>query len=493
MNLPVEQQLFSAVVLKKLQQKFPVLFSDESLDIELLYQYLMKNQESTQHYELNFNGKNEAYKEVLKPAKAVLEELQDQSVNGESAKHIFIEGDNLEVLKILQDEYRSKIKLIYIDPPYNTGNDNFVYADNFHDSKTDYLEKIGKHSLKSGDFRNNLENGRLHSGWLSFMLPRLVLAHLLLKEDGVIFISIDDKEQANLKLLLDEIFGEENFVANMIRENKTGSGHDSGSIAVEYDYTLMYAKNKSKLSLNKIALDVENDKKYRHVDEFVETRGKYYLRDLDYKGTYSVSGDYEMTFPSGKRLFSGGRFGPPNTWRWGREKLEWGIKNNFIVFDEKKEKVYLKQYQFVDNKGLPYERKIPYRALTRFMNARGSLEVDALLGKGIFSFPKSTEMIRYYLDMVIQDEQDIVLDFFAGSGTTAHAVMEFNRDKTIDLTSISVQLPEATDEKSEAFKQGYQTIADISFARIRKVIENQMQDSAAVPKNLGIRKFKLKF
>lgn len=490
-------------IIQKLKEIVPQAFSEDKLDMQNL-QRLLGNYVSneTERYNLSWAGKSEAYKVLQTPTTATLIPNPESSIDWDNAQNVFIEGENLEVLKVLQKSYYGKIKMIYIDPPYNTGSDSFIYPDKFSETKEEYLRRIGDkdeegYMTKQGLYhKNNKENGQFHSNWLNMMLPRLFLARNLLKDNGVIFVSIDDNEQANLKMLMDEIFGEENFIACMIRENKAGAGHDSGLIAIEYDYILMYSKNKAQTALNKKIIDVENDSKYKNKDEYFEERGKYYLRDLDYRGTYSESGDYEIILPNGKGIFAGGKLGSPNTWRWSKDKVEWGINNGFIVFDEVKEKVYIKQYQYVDNEGNKYERKIPYRALTKFMNGKGSQEVDNLLGVGMFSFPKSTEMIKYLINIVCSSKDDIILDFFAGSGTTAHAVLEQNEIDKGERRFICVQLPEKTEENSEAYKAGYKTIAELAIKRVKNAIEgikNNRNGKLQFDKlpNIGFRKYTL--
>ena len=339
----------------------------------------------------------------------VLLEITEKAVFDHQSKttHILIEGDNYHALMVLAQTHHEKIDLIYIDPPYNTGKANeFMYNDKYVD----------------------INDGYRHSKWLSFMSKRLELAKGLLTEKGVIFMSIDDNEIAQLKLLCNQVFGEENFIAQFIRKNKAGAGHDSGQIAIEFDYMLCFAKNKSKVKFQKEILDVENDLKYKLEDNHVLHRGKYYLRDLDYKGTYSPSGDYGMTTPDGTRIFSGSKLGKPNTWRWSKEKVAWGIENDYIVFKKNKEnwKVYIKQYQFVDNENNKRERQLPYRALIQFLNSDGSQELNNVVEQNIFKFPKSTALIEFCLNL-IPNKNCTVLDFFAGSGTTGHAVLVANK------------------------------------------------------------------
>lgn len=338
----------------------------------------------------------------------VLKEVKGKEIvkNEDIPTNILIEGDNFHALSVLNYTHKNSIKIIYIDPPYNTGKENeFMYNDRYVDSN----------------------DGFRHSKWLSFMSKRLELSKNLLTDDGVIFISIDDNEIAQLKLLCNQIFGEDNFIAQFIRKNKAGAGHDSGQIAVEYDYMLCFAKNKSNVKFQKEVLDVENDSKYKLEDEFVNHRGKYYLRDLDYKGSYSESGDFPILTPDGTEIYSGGKFGRPNTWRWSKDKVQWGIENGYIVFKKNKDnwKVYIKQYQFVDNENNIRERTLPYRALISFLNSEGSQELNNIVNQNIFKFPKSVGLIEFCLNL-FEDKNLTILDFFAGSGTTGHAVLSLN-------------------------------------------------------------------
>jgi adenine-specific DNA-methyltransferase len=337
-----------------------------------------------------------------------LRELAERSVfaSVHSPEHWLIEGDNYHSLYLLLQTHRQAVDLIYIDPPYNTGSRGFRYKDHFSDA----------------------DSGYRHSQWLGFMARRLRLAHELLRETGVIFISIDDRELAQTKLLCDEIFGERNFVANFVRKCKAGSGHDSHKIAVEFDYMLCYAKDALHQDFTKQEINPETDARYRFSDSHEAYRGKYYLRDLDYRGTYSTTLDYMIPAPDGSEIWPGGAFGPPNTWRWNQHKLEWGLKNDFVEFkySRKKWKVYIKQYQFVDNDDHRRTRKIPYRALIEFINSRGSHELRGILHQNIFTHPKPVDLLRFVINLV-PGRALTVLDFFAGSGTTGHAVLNLNR------------------------------------------------------------------
>ena len=357
------------------------------------------------HNGLYWENKVEEVEQSIFKNKLSLQEVKTRKVGNEGPLHQLIEGDNLAGLHLLQKN-GEKFDLIYIDPPYNTGNKDFKYTDAYF----------------------NTEDEIRHSTWSSFMYKRLVIAQTLLSKNGAIFLAIDDAEQARLKLICDGIFGEQNFVANFIRKNKAGSGHDSKHVAVEFDYMLCYASNINTLVFSQETVDVENDIKYKFEDKFVTRRGKYYLRDLDYKGSYSKTLDYEITAPNGTKMLSGGLFGKPNTWRWGKDKFEWGLTNDYIVFKEtpKGWKVYIKQYQFVDNKDQKRVRQLPYRALIDFNNAKGSNELKDILKQDIFSYPKPTDLLQFVINLIPQKNTNI-LDFFAGSGTTLHATMLQNK------------------------------------------------------------------
>ncbi len=357
------------------------------------------------HNGLYWENKVEEIEQSIFKNKLSLQEVKTRKVGNEGPLHQLIEGDNLAGLHLLQKNGEN-FDLIYIDPPYNTGNKDFKYTDAYF----------------------NTEDEIRHSTWSSFMYKRLVIAQTLLSKNGAIFLAIDDAEQARLKLICDGIFGEQNFVANFIRKNKAGSGHDSKQVAVEFDYMLCYASNINTLVFSQETVDVENDIKYKFEDKFITRRGKYYLRDLDYKGSYSKTLDYEITAPNGTKMLSGGLFGKPNTWRWGKDKFEWGLTNDYIVFKEtpKGWKVYIKQYQFVDNKDQKRVRQLPYRALIDFNNAKGSNELKDILKQDIFSYPKPTDLLQFVINLIPQKNTNI-LDFFAGSGTTLHATMLQNK------------------------------------------------------------------
>ena len=388
-----------------------------------------------ERYQFTWPDKKKAILAANAPISATLRPCREESVDFDSTENLYIEGDNLEVLKLLQETYLGKVKMIYIDPPYNTGND-FVYNDDFAEDADSYLDRSGQFDEDGNRLVQNTEsNGRFHTDWLNMIYPRLKLAKSLLADDGVIFISIDDNEVDNLRKICDEVFGQENFVCSFVRKNKAGSGHDSSKIAIEYDYAICYCLNYKENNIHQEIVDIENDPKYKYEDEYVKYRGKYYLRDLDYRGTYSEKMDYPISAPDGTIIYSGEQFGKPNTWRWSKEKFEWGKENGYIVFKNinEKWKVYIKQYQYVDNNGQEYIRTLPFRGLIDFSNGQGSLDFNSIMEVNAFSYPKSVALISHFLK-IASNPNSIILDFFSGSATTAHAVMQLNAEELIKDT-----------------------------------------------------------
>ena len=456
-----------------------------AVDFDVLKQELADSliDERELRYQFTWPDKQKAVLLANTPISATLRPCKEESVDFDNTQNLYIEGDNLDVLKLLQETYLGKIKMIYIDPPYNTGND-FVYNDDFTQDSDEYVENSGQYDDQGNRLVPNPEsNGRFHTDWLNMIYTRLRLAKDLLSDDGVIFISLDENEIQNAKKICDEILGSSNFICNFVRKNKAGSGHDSAYIAIEFDYVLCYAKDISNCIINQEIVDTAIDPKYKLSDDFVNERGRYYLRDLDYRGSYSEALDYPIVAPDGTILYSGGEHGKPNTWRWSKQKFDWGVQNDFIVFQQKGDKswkVYIKQYQFVDNNNNPYVRTIPYRALLDYSNGVGSMECESLLGSGIFSYPKPSTFIAHLLK-IGANKDSIILDFFSGSATTAHAVMQLNAEDGGNRKFIMVQLPEPCDEKSEAYKAGYKNICEIGKERIRRagrkiLADNKVQD-----------------
>lgn len=386
-------------------------------------------------YGLDFVGKKIALNQAFKKNHKILKPL-----NESTSKHILIKGDNLDALKILRQSYSEKIKMIYIDPPYNTKNENFIYGDDFSQSNEETLKQLD-YSKEKLDYIKNLFGSKCHSGWLSFMYPRLLLTKDLLKQDGVIFISIDDNECAQLKLLCDEIFGEGNFVAEMPRLTKK-AGKSTNQIAKNHDYVLCYQKN----SINFKQIDIdEND--YPLKDEFYNERGGYKLnQNLDYNSLqYNKKMDYEIVIGNEKFYAGGletytkrqkGNFGTIDwVWRWSKAKFDFGLANGFV--EVKNNRIYTKTYtkaKISDRK--PY--KIEYFNRTKnissiefldnkYSNDMSNKKLQSIFNvKNIFDYSKPVELISFLIDQTTE-KGDIILDFFAGSGTTAHAVLESNK------------------------------------------------------------------
>ena len=414
-----------------------------------------------------------------------------------NTENLYIEGDNLDVLKVLRENYLGKIKMIYIDPPYNTGND-FVYNDDFAQGKEDFEATSGLFDEDGNQVidqmqRNTESNGRFHTDWLNMIYPRLKVARDLLSEDGVIFISIDDNEVENLRKVCDEIFGERNFIANIIWQSTPGSNTGIDIITVT-ENILVYGKDKNLSHINMI--EVKDDSKYVLSDSYENKRGKYILNKLDRRMTgphYSEALNYPIAAPDGSSVYPGGTSTRGNenwNYRWSAQKVKWGIENDFIVFKkvDGKWNVYFKQYFRVDNNDNPITRSVPYQNLilsNQFNTTQGSSVVFNLFGNKFFDYAKPVGLIQHFLG-IASNPNDIILDFFSGSATTAHAVMKLNAEDGGKRKFIMVQLPEVTDEKSEARKAGYENICQIGEERIRRAGEKVKEEAGDKAKDLDI-------
>jgi len=446
--------------LEKLKQLFPEIITEGKIDWEKLQATLGKEniEFRNERYVLNWAGKTDAFKVLQQSTTATLKPAPEESINFDTTENVFIEGENLEVLKVLQKAYYGKIKCIIIDPPYNTGSDSFIYPDSFKESKEDYQKRIGEkdeegYLLKEGFFRkNSKDSGYYHSNWLSMMYPRLFLAKNLLRDDGVIFIHIDDNEVHNLRLIMNEIFGEENFVSEMAWR-RTDNQANIGKFAKVKEYVLCFSKKIDNAEVYKMQLTERAKKEYRYKDEKGMFRRAILLDKT--RGRHQ----YKLTTPSGNILD-----GP------------WMIKINDFKDLEKNNGIYWTKGGDEQPYGKIYledsEGQIPndFLGIEYGTNQEGSLECEALLEKRYFDFPKPTSLIKHLIT-IGSSRDNIILDFFAGSGTTAQAVLELNKEDGGNRKFVLVQLPEKCDEISEAFKAGYKTIADISKERIRRVIK----------------------
>ena len=442
----------------------------------------------TERYEFRWFGKSNAKREAFTPTDATLVYDEHRSVNPTESENLIIEGENLAVLKLLSNSYREQVKCIYIDPPYNTGKD-FVYSDKFNQDKKEYWEdaEVTENGLKIDT--NTETDGRFHSNWLNMMYSRLLIARQLLKEDGVIFISIDDNEVHHLRKLCDEVFGEENFVAQLIWSNKEGGGSsDTKNFRIKHEYILCYAKNLENVEIN--GAPITNEDRYKESDIHNETRGKYYLQKLGMGSIqYSESLDYPIETPDGTFVYpKENNSGKKACWRWSQTKFKWGLENDFIIIKKDSNSiwtVYTKQYLNCDNEGNLIDRtQRPFGVIDSFSSTQASKLLDSLDLGNYFSYSKPFELIKYLIERIInQNDNDLILDFFAGSGTTGQAVAELNEADGGNRKYILVQIPEATDSTSEAYKAGYKKISDITIERNKRVVEN-LRKSAQSAGNL---------
>ena len=455
----------------RLKEILPEAFTEDKIDWEKLKATLGEDVEfKNERYVLNWAGKSDAFRVLQSPTAATLVPCAEESIGFDDTENIFIEGENLEVLKVLQKAYFGKIKMIYIDPPYNTGNDKFIYPDKFSETKEEYLSRVGAkdgngYMTREGLFRkNSSDNGHYHSNWLSMMYPRLFLARNLLREDGVIFVSIDDNEVHNLRLLMNEIFGEENFIANLVWRKRGGGGSDSIFFSIEHEYIIIYAKKIEKANIKRFPPNIKN---YQYKDE----RGRFTIKPLHNDGLQDSKGlHYDIKCPDDSILK-----GAEHQWVYAKSTFERKKEEDRIVFKETpnrpdKWSVYYKLYMH-ESRGM-----VPYSILYQLtFNKDGNSDLKKLDLRKVYSYPKPTKLIKYLLE-VSSKTNDIVLDFFSGSATTAHAVLDLNKEDGGNRKFIMVQLPEKCDEKSEAFKAGYETIAEIGKERIRRVIKKIKAD-----------------
>ena len=496
---------------EQLKALFPEVFSEGKIDFDQLKHVLgewIEPREERERFGLNWSGKAECMKIIQQPSVATLKPARDESVNFDDTENLFIEGDNLEVLKLLQKSYFGKVKMIYIDPPYNTGKE-FIYPDKYTETLDTYLEYTGQNDSNGHKFSTNTETaGRYHSNWLNMMYPRLYLACSLLREDGVIFISIDDNEVAHLRELCDQIFGEENFVGVFVI-NSTPNARDYGHIGKMHEYCLFYTKDSVSAETYLIS---EEDKKFKYEDNI----GGFNIHPLyNSNVAFNQSNRPNLYYPfylepnkndEGFNLISmEGKEGwitvyPPKSvkeqtqfvWRWGKVKSKENLNKEIVGYTTGSG-----EYRIVQK--MRHSSKLIRSLLVdkKYSSRKGTAEVESLFGNKCFTFPKPLGLLKELL-LASTSKDDIILDFFAGSCTTAHAVMALNAEEGGNRKYIMVQLPEPCNEKSEAYKAGYKTIADIGKERIRraaKKIEKEQNDqlnlNGATKPDLGFKVFKL--
>lgn len=487
----------------KIKQLFPQAVTEGHIDFDKLRLILGDEvDESNEKYQFTWNGKSKTIKLAQSPSSATLRPSKEGSKDWDSTENLYIEGDNLEVLKQLQKTYFGKIRMIYIDPPYNTGGD-FVYKDDFKDSIKNYKEQTNQMNRSNAD-----TSGRYHTDWLNMMYSRLLLAKNLMSKDGLIFISIDDNEIENILKVGKELFGDANHVATFIWKSKPQGGNDNTLVVSEHEYIVVFSKSYNEVKIKGRKLEKN---KYRLTDDFYEERGGYHRTKLDLSVLpYRYNLDYPIKCPDGTVVYPGGvseeqwrkrKEGNNNDhdwrWRWSQDRFEKGVENGHVEFIKKNSSwtVYTKEYEFVDNDGKQIDRLAKHRTVINDLtNVDGTKEIKSIFSQRLFSYPKPTNLISKFIDMLSQDS--IVLDFFSGSSTTAHSTMELNAKDGGNRKFIMVQLPEKTDEKSEAYKAGYKNICEIGKERIRRAgekikqdIEKEGKDSSGL--DVGFKVFKL--
>lgn len=470
--------------IEKLKEIFPEVFSEGKIDFSKLEEELGQfKEDENERYNFTWNGKSEAKKIALTPSTGTLRPCKVESKDWDTTQNLYIEGDNLEVLKLLQKSYHKKVKMIYIDPPYNTGKD-FVYKDNFRDNIKNYLEITGQVDSDGNKLSTNSEtSGRYHSDWLNMMYPRLKLARNLLKDDGVIFISIDDNEVSNLRKLCDEIFGEDNFIADIIWERAYSPVNLKKHFSENHDFIIAYAKNIEKLICNGLPQTEELLSRYKNPDN--DPRGVWKSSDFSV-GPAIQEKIYEIITPSGRKVF------PPDgrCWLLTKERFEEFKNDNRIWFGEDGNNVPSTKRFLSEVKNTITPMTIwNYKDVGHSQEAKQRLK-ELFDDKSYFDYPKPITLINRILELY-SDKNDLILDFFSGSATTAHAVMKLNSEDDGNRKFICVQLPETTDEKSEAFKAGYKNICEIGKERIRRAGEKVKSESGKNDLDIGFKVLKL--
>ena len=485
----------------KLAQLFPEVVTEGKIDWQKLQATLGKAVDLGERYGLSWKGKSDVFATIQEKTVQTLHPDRANSVDWDTTGNMFIEGDNLAALKILHKAYYGKVKMIYIDPPYNTGND-FIYNDDFKQTRRSYEAEAGitddeGNVVRDDGLRTNT-GGHKHSNWLNMMYPRLFLARNLLRQDGVIFVSIDDNEVHNLRLMMNEVFGEENFVAQLVWNSATGGGIRSKFVNYAHQYILCYGRSLDNIDSFWAPLSNEAVSQYKCKDE----RGLYREKDFAWRNpSEGVNQKYFIECPDGEKVQPKQGY----IFRFIRQHFEKALKDDLVVFKKTKTSplvtengdraswnIYIKKY-------LGAAKGAPISVLPKSlvgMNDSGTKEVMQLLDGAFFNNPKSVRLMKYLLEFGCTGD-DIVLDFFSGSGTTAHAVAELNAEDGGNRRWICVQLPELTDEKSEARKAGYRTIADIARERIRRAGAKIRADQADklvsrnVPLDLGFRAYRV--
>lgn len=494
-NIKKIQQLFPNCVTERLNKdgKPELAIDFEKLQAELSNEIIVEGEE---RYQFTWPDKRAANRLANTPTTMTLRPCREESVNFDHTQNLYIEGDNLDVLKALRETYLGKVKMIYIDPPYNTGND-FVYNDDFAQSRGEFEETSGLFDEEGNQTidpmqRNTESNGRFHTDWLNMIYPRLKVVRDLLSDDGVIFISIDDNEVENLRKICDEIFGSENHIETVVWKNKYGAGAKTVGFISAHEYILVYSKNTiTDLTCEFIG---EEREKYNKKDSKFNQRGPYRTQPLM---TNSLGDRPNLMYSI---FYNGVEIKPRKQWVWSKERMEEAIANDNVEFSLQKDGSYTvrsKSYLYDENGKI--RRGKPVSVMNGPFTQDGTQEVRNLFdAKSVFDFTKPSELIKFFIGLEINGNNSrdyIILDFFSGSATTAHAVMQLNAEDGGNRKFIMVQLPEKTDEKSEAYKAGYPNICEIGKERIRragKKIKEDNKDKEGIEKlDIGFRVLKL--
>ncbi|NSJ28172.1 site-specific DNA-methyltransferase [Blautia glucerasea] len=468
---------------------------EHAIDFDVLRQELSDSivEGREERYQFTWPDKKKAMLAANAPITATLRPVAADSVGKDGtpgafdSENLYIEGDNLEVLKLLQETYLGKVKMIYIDPPYNTGND-FVYEDDFAQSAADYMDNSGQYDEEGNRLVTNTEsNGRFHTDWLNMIYPRLKIAKDLLTDDGVIFISIDDNEQENLRKVCDEIFGMQNFVAQLVWERAYAPKNDAKFISNSHDYVLMFAKNINNFVIGRLPRTEEANARYQNPDN--DPRGVWKPSDMSVK-TYNEACDYPITAPSGRVIE------PPagRCWSLSKNAFLERLQDNRIYFGTDGNSVpcikrFLTELKF---DGMAPTSIMFYKDVGH--SQEGAKEVTAIMDAGVFDGPKPVRLLLRLLTLAKLADDSIVLDFFSGSATTAHALMQFNTEKRKHCKFVLAQVPESTDEKGTAYKAGYKNICEIGKERIRRAgrkIKEEAGLTAPADLDIGFRCLRL--
>ena len=479
--------VFKDEQIEKFKSLFPETFADGKIDFDALKHALGEfiEDDSVEHFGLTWPGKRDARKMAFIPPKGTLKLAKGEGINEDTTQNLYIEGDNLEVLKLLQKSYYNKIKMIYIDPPYNTGND-FVYKDDFSQTIEDYLKETGQLSEEGKALSTNPKtSGRFHSNWLNMIYPRLVLAKTLLRDDGVIFVSIDDNEVHNLRAVMNEIFGEENILQELIWQRHAGGGNDSRYFAIDHEYIMCYSKNKESILKLRIPLSDEDITDYTEKDKHYKTLGPYKTKSFcRMRPDDPRAGlQYDIVCPDGSVIH--------DEWKWEENKFLEAYKEEKVIIRKNTKDKWVVEYKlYLKDVDSDEKTKVPRSLLIKeARNSKGkSLLTEILEKENIFNNPKPIELIKHLTNIGCA-QSEYIIDFFSGSSSTANAVLDLNKEDGGNRKFIMVQLPEPTPKDSEASKAGYKTIAEIGKERIRRVIK-KIHEEVAVPKEKPAKKKK---